>query len=248
MSLSDDFLATLAGATVAGLIGLVTLLIQQRLESRRRLDEEFLAPAFSYIMALPTECPWTVIPEPVWASLDSYHWLKIPVRYRLPLRDMSVRLDAYSKSNSRYATFMGETGWASFGGSVRTALSQYVTGDGTSILAKSVGLESGALLQIQWIVVGIVPYILLNPDDSARAWEQLIGKGPNLLYWAEQVVRAIQKTDPPALQKLFEAVVSNPDSLKARELVREVHKSFGEVSKQAGNIKQLLATRLKVRV
>jgi hypothetical protein len=247
MSLSDDFLATLAGATVAGVIGFITLLIQQRLDSRTRVDEELLAPAFSYVMALPSGCPWSTLPDPVWASLDSYRWLKIPTRYRIPLREMSARLDAYSKSYARYGEFMTEIGWASFATPVRSSLFQYVTSDGASISARSVGLETGAILQVQWVVAGIVPYVLMNPRDPETAWDQLINTGPKLFYWAEQLIQTLRKSDPVALQKLFEAVTSSPDTLKARTLIADVSATFGRVADQAKVVSALLSERLGVR-
>ncbi len=210
----DNFPATLAGAAVAGGIGLATLYTQQQLDNRRRLNEEILAPAFNYVASLPTECPWSDLAEPEWSKLDSYHWLRIPSRYRLPLREMSNRLAAYGRAHAPYSEFMGETGWESFSGAVRSALPVCLVGDGSALKARSVGIDSGATIQVQLILVGVVPYVLTNPTNSDRAWDLLDKAGPSSFYWAKQVTQSLRKTDPPALQRLFDAISSNSNAPK----------------------------------
>lgn len=242
----DDFLATLVGATVAGVVGLATLLIQQRLDSRRRLNEEYLAPAFSYVMGLPRECPWGSLADPEWSKLDSYHWLRIPAKYRLPLREMSARLEAYGQAYSHYFEFMGEKGWPSFAESVRSSLSKYLSADGTAITARGIGIDSGATLQVQWIVVGVAPYVLTNPGNPDRAWSELETVGPSPFYWAKQMTQSLRKADPSALQKLFESITGSLEAATGRLVAESLRESYGKVTEQAQIVRKLLARRLNL--
>ena len=172
MTLTDDFLATLAGAAVAGVIGLVTLLTQQWLADRRQLNEQILAPAFNYVLSLPNSWPWEGLSEPDWSKIDSYHWLKVRAKFRFPLVELSARLEAHSKAYQRYSEFMLETGQASFSKSICEGLSKYVNPQDSSISAQSIGIEGRAIIELRLVVWGLIPDVLTNHDNPRPGVER----------------------------------------------------------------------------
>jgi hypothetical protein len=147
----------------------------------------------------------------------------------------------------RYFEFMGEIGWASFNGSFRAVLSANLAADGSAINARAVGIDLGGYLQLQQIVVGVVPYVLTNPGSPTSAWEQLTRVGPAEYYWAKQLVQGLQKTDPPALQRLFEGISGNPDAPKARVTAMALAEAHAKVLGRGQLVRRSLASRLRVK-
>ncbi len=247
MTVVDDFLATATGAAAAGVIGLATLLIQQSLDRRRKQDEEILGPAFSFVMGIPEHPTWTGIGEPPWAGLDSYHWLRVPKRYRRPLSEMSKRLQEYGGVWGRYFQFSGGTANKRIVASTREGLAGYATDDGSTVLAERLGIEGGAVIVVAWIATGILPYVVMNPGAADRAWDQLLKEGPDSLYWSKQIVEALRTRDPATLQRVFDGISQIPEISTAREIVNAFRESHRKLLEQAKIVRTVLATRLGVR-
>jgi hypothetical protein len=245
--LSDTFVATVVGAAIAGSIGILTLFVQQELERLRRLNEDVLGPALNYVLSLPTVCPLVGLTDPLWMDLDSYHWLRIPTRFRLPMGVLSTSLAAYRAAWTRYFDFMGSGATVSFQASVQSAVKPYLSNDVTAIRAADLGLEGGAVIQVQWIVSGVVPYISVDSTNPARAWEQLEVENLSSFYWTRQVVSALKKKDPATLSRLFEAVAGNPELVRAREMVLAMRSSYVPVVAQRNVLRGLLGSRLGLR-
>lgn len=214
---------------------------------REKQNEEILGPAFSYVMGISEHSTWTGIGEPPWAALDSYNWLRVPELYRLCLTEMSKRLKQYGEEWGRYFRFTGETAQKTLLDATRESLSGYTTDDGGSILAGRLGVEGGAVIMIQWISTGVFPYIMMNPGNSARAWEQLLKEGPDSLYWTKLIVQALRIKDPAALQRLFNEITQIPEAAKARDIVNAFRNSHRKVYEQALVVRKVLAKRLGVR-
>ncbi len=243
----DVLLATVTGAAIAGVVGIATLLFGQWLADRRLLNDGVLAPAFNYVAELPRNWPWVGLGEPVWRELDRFRWLKIPAKFRRQFSELGTRIDAHAKLAARYWEFMRTNGDESFAASVRRALSKIVSADGSSIRGRGIGLDQDVTIQVQDIVNGVVPFVLMNPKAQARAWEQLDAVGPASYYWAKEAIRGLQDTDRPSLTILFDAVENNPDAVGARPLVQSTYESFGLVVQQANVVRDSLAARLRLK-
>lgn len=247
MSTVDEFLATVAGAAVAGMVGLITLLTQQYLERRHKQSEEILGPAFSYVMGIPEHPTWSGIGEAPWGGIDSYHWLRVPARHRQTLSEMSKRLGQYGVEWGHYFQFTGGPAHKSIVEATRKGLAGYTTEDGAAVLTERLGIEGGAVIDINWIAVAVLPYVVMNPSAPDRAWDQLLKEGPDTSYWAKQVIQSLQTRDPPALYRLFDEVAQIPETAKARDLVKVFREAQQKVYEQALVVRGLLAKRLGVR-
>jgi hypothetical protein len=242
----DTFLATILGAAVAGVVGLVTLLIQQYLQDRQKLDLEVLVPAFNYVDSVPPELGWDLVVDPPWRQLDSYNWRRIPRRYRVQLRELSRRVEEYGKVYHPYAYYLLTNGNAAFGESVKASLVTYLTQDGSSVVGDKIGVENGAVIQISWIVNGVLPRVLTNPKDSVKAWDQVITAGPGSAGWAGIVTRNLRERDPAALARLFEEIQRNPQAKNARALAAALSEPYTRVVEQAVLVRKSLARRLGI--
>jgi hypothetical protein len=199
------------------------------------------------VLELPKRWPWEGLQKPGWSEIDPYHWSKVPAAFRKPLRELASRIEAHSKLFWRYNEFMLESGQGSMGASIRAALSNYFVADANAVSARALGMEGGAVIQLQWIVWGAVPYVLMNPKDSDRAWGQLCSADSAGANWASQVIQALRRTDPATLPRLFDAIERDPSATKARELVRSLHESYGRVVEQATIVRGVLSRRLRIR-
>lgn len=243
---SDEFLATLAGAAVAGLVGLVTLLIQQSLADRRQLREEVLGPALDFVTNLSGRSPWTSIPEPPWAALDTYHWLRIPTKYRREFKEIGKRLATHNTVQARYFEFMTETGHASFVVAFRNALAPFMGEDQASVRANAIGVDSSATIEIRLVVDQIVPYVLVSLGKPADAWSQLLASDNSALHWARALIEGLKKTDPVRLEMLFRNITNDERAVKGRELALSTWNAFVEVSDLSQPARTVLARALHV--
>lgn len=241
---TDDFLATIAGAAIAGVIGFLTVLAQQGLERRRRLNDEVLGPAFTYVSELSNRWAWGGLEEPPWVGIDRYRWLRTPRRFRAPLDDLVARLNTYGRAYARYFEYMGEKGWQVFGAAIRKVLEPYLEPGGFALTARAVGIDSTATIQVQSLAAAIVPHVLLHPSDPTAAWQELEVDRHDTVYWANQLVRAARPINPALLQKLFESVDGCPIADEARGRVRPVLEAFRNVLVAANAAKDLLSRRL----
>ena len=233
-----------SGAAIAGLVGVTVVLFQQWYADRRRFETDTLAPAYSYVSSMPKDCPWENLPVPPWKELDPYSWQKIPTKYRESFQRLAVQRDAYEAAYGRWFEFGGERGWASFDESLRSLFLPYSPDNGNTIIGRRIGLESNVTVPLHSLAYGSVPYVLLNIGGPDRAWDQLTNNSPGSMYWAKEAVRALRKSDPALLQKVFDAIVANPDSTKARTLLESMRDSYGKFAVTANSVKMVLANRL----
>lgn len=245
----DEFLTTVLGGAIAGGVGVVTLWYARRLADRERLDEETLRPVFNYVEGLPRVWPWTGGGSPPWKELDRYNWYKIPSKFRQQISELETLLDAHAKLTARWWDFKREKGDASFSASIKRALSGFVLDDGSTIRGRVIGIEQDVVVQVQGLVDGVVPLVLLNPKAEASAWEQLKAVGSDsYYYWEKRAIRALQETNRPTLTKLFDAIDNDPEAVTARPIAVSSYESFGLVVQQANVVRSALAARLGLKV
>ncbi len=243
--MEDDLWLTVLGGGIAGGIGILTFSFQQWRTDRRKLDEEALVPAFNYVNSLPNRWPWDYIQEPDWYQLDSYTWYKLPTKFRRELDKMRNELKTHNETCARWLNLIGGAVTVSFRESIEAALSRYVNGG--AIQGKKMGIESGATFEIERLVPGVLPYILLNPHDPDRAWDELGKIGGGTSYWASIVTEVLRKNDPSALKNLFGAITSNPNASECRRLAESALRTFQSVIQESMVARELLAKRLNIK-
>jgi hypothetical protein len=242
-----NFVATFSGAAAAGGVGLFTLYAQQRLKDRRKFERNTLRPVYSYVAGIPKDCPWQNLPDPPWKDIDPYSWQKIPAKLRGPLADLSKRVEVYGTTYARWFYFSSEGGSASFDQSVRPFLLQYSPDNGATISVRMMGVEAADAMSkvlLQGLVYWAVPYVLMNPTDPERAWEQLVAAGPATTYSTKELVRTLRTKDPATLRKVFDAILATPDSAKAKIYVEAMSAAYASVEERARGIRGKLARRL----
>ena len=240
----DEFLATILGGAIAGGVGIVTAWYVQHLADCRRLNQETLEPAFNYVHGLPDEWPWLYLGERVWKQFERHRWYSIPVQVRRELGELDRRMDMHAGLCQPYWEMMRVRGDDSFGASVRRALSKLVQPDGQSIRGPSVGIDQNVVVQVQDLVNGVVPLVLMYPTAQADAWKLLDAVGPSSYYWAKKAIHGLQTVDPSTLTILFDAIVMDPSGPEARPLAQSVYEAFERVVEQANLVRDDLARRL----
>lgn len=243
----DEVLTTVLGGAIAGGVGIVTAWYVQRLADNRRLNEETLEPAFNFVHGLPAAWPWLYLGDPVWRQFERHRWYRIPVKLRQELSELEERMGLHAKLCEPYWEMMRVKGDESFGTSVRRALSKLVQTDGQSIRGPSVGVAQNVVVQVQDLVNGVVPVVLMYPTSQADAWKLLDAVGPGSYYWAKQAVHGLHRVDPSTLTMLFDAIASDPSSSTARPLVQSVYEAFEKVLEQAKLVREDLGPRLHLR-
>jgi hypothetical protein len=243
----DEFLTILLGGAIAGGVGIVTTWYGQRLADKRRLNEETLEPTFNYVHGLPAMWPWLSLGEPVWKQFERHRWYRIPVGVRRELRELEVRIDQHAKLIQRYWELLRVSGDQSFGTSARRALSGLLSPDNQSVRGQAVGVDPQVTIQVQDLVNGVVPFVLMCPAAEAEAWKLLDSVGSDRYYWAKQAIRGLQKVDPSTLTKLFEAIVTDPSESVALPIVQSAYEAFGRVVQQANLVRYDLAPRLGLK-
>jgi hypothetical protein len=240
----NEFLTTLLGGALAGGVGIVTAWYAQRLSNQRRLNEETLEPAFNYVHGLAANWPWLYLGNPVWREFERHRWYRIPVNVRHELIELDTRIDLHGELCKPYWELMRVKGDASFAASVRSTLAKLVQTDGQSIRGPSVGVEQNVVVQVQDLVNGVVPVVLMHPTSQADAWKLLDALGSGSYYWVKQAIRGLQKVDPSTLTKLYDAIVNDPTTPVVRPLVQQIYEAFSRVLEQAKTVREDLGPRL----
>jgi len=243
MTAVSDFLATVVGAVISGLVGVAIVLFQRWYKDRRKFEVTVLAPAYTYVANLPEDCPWLNQQNPPWDAFDAYQTQKIPSKSRVPFQELSTLLAAYSAIYNRWSAFaMSGGGWTGFAGSVQSVL-PYLSDDKMVVILQPKGSDAKVTHDVMTVTSGLVPYVLSNEGDPDRAW-QLLDAGPSTVYPSRQVVRILRASDPGVLQKVFDAGLQNTNAPKAQALLEEMRASYARVNEEADNLRSLLRRRL----
>jgi hypothetical protein len=239
--LSNAFWEALAIGVGAG-VGLAAIFVPPTLEHRRRLNSEILEPTFNHVLDRSKHSAWEGGAEPIQSKFEPAQWLRIPLKYRGPLDELSDLTARYATDWGSYVEYMGRIGW--FGESVRKGLANYVTSDGSLVRTDSMGIEGGGMPQVQTVAAGLAPYVLLNPTDTAAVCNGLHASHSGYSYWANVIVAQLEKSDPRALDATLSEMRREPGFDRARELATSVDVAHNHMLRQSSLVLFLLSKRL----
>lgn len=245
MYISAEVWATIVGALIAGLIGILTLFVAQEIQGRRELNEAILGPAFDSLLPVPKRWPWRGPLELPWEEIPPHRWLAVPRKYRVPLNGLAQSAKRYNDALGNYFQFMGSGGWDAYKNDVRSAMQKYIVSGG-SLNPISLGIGTSPL-DVQPIAAGLAPAILLSPNDPGQVCKTLRESPSDITYWARELAEALRTKDPPTLSAICDAIAHDPLSARAGELVKEVESEYKQVVAKAAACKILLASRLGVK-
>jgi hypothetical protein len=243
MTAVSDFLATVVGAAISGLVGVGIVLFQRWYKDRRKFEVRVLAPAYTYVVTLPDDCPWLNLPPPPWETFDAYATQKIPPKFRVSFKELSMRCAEYFATYNRWSEFATSAGgWTRFAESVQGVL-PYLSDDKMTVVLRPKGSDVRIMPSLHAVTSGLVPYVLANPSDPERAW-RLLDAGPDQVYPSIQVVRVLRAEDPAVLRTVFDAILKTTDAPKATKLVESMRDSYARVAEEKRALRTRLATRL----
>ncbi len=242
----DEFVATITGASVAGAIGILTLIVQQHLDTRRKENEELLAPVLNYVLKLPESSPFEGLAEFPWDQQEPYRRLKLSARYGRPIRKLSNNLRTRAESFGAYQRFMSGERGERIEGSFESGLTKYIDLDGHVIDFRRMGVVDAGRVEARWVFQAIFPYMVKNMGHLDGAWREVTTSTNPSLYWTRILLSWLQANDTDALERLASYVLSEEALGEVKPLLERMLHDHESVLAQMELVRKLLERRLGI--
>src|SRR6266571_3086358 len=206
--MADDFTATVEGALIAGIVGLVVVYVQQRWQRRQLMNDTTLAPMFDYAKEVAESDPDSLFGEDPWEKVTAHERLAVSRKVRKSIERLSEHIQDFNKTRWDFNTFYYELVQPELLGPFTLALSKYLDGQGRFPL-KYLGMLGGGSQDPKTLFWVIYPFAVRNGSDPSSAWKEMDASRGAHNPLAAETMLFLLVDDPSVPLKIHEMIVGH---------------------------------------
>ncbi len=202
----DDFLATVVGAVIAGLVGLVAVFAQQWFAKRQWVWDHVLGPFYDFLVSTidnPNSKYWGTNP---WADVGWHDRMKVGRNLRTRIEDFGSAVAAVNNAETDFNNHLPwDTVRNRLKGEMKTLLGTFVNGD--FLMWERFGKEGGGYWQFDPFFEKFYRETVRNPKSPEAAMKATAAREPEALAL---VIDKLQGESPGTLEKVHAMFVADP--------------------------------------
>ena len=202
----DDFLATVVGAVIAGLVGLVAVFAQQWFAKRQWVWDHVLGPFYDFLISstdIPNTKYWGTNP---WDEVGWHDHMKVGRKLRTRIDDFGSAVAAFNNAETDFSNHLPwDTIRNRLKAQMKTLLGNFVNGD--YLMWDRFGKEGGGYWQFGPFYEALYRETVRNPKSPQAAMKATAAREPEV--WA-LVIETLQLQSPGTLEKVHAMFVADP--------------------------------------
>jgi hypothetical protein len=230
------------GAIIAGLVGLVTVWAQQRLQKRQWVKDNVLAPMYNFVVGL-TEHPNRWSGQNPWRGVAWSDRMKVPRRTAEAIKRFSDAWEDYRQADVEYSNYIEGDVREELLGGFTAALSKHLDSQGRLPMGPF-GETGGRAVEVTWLFDWAHRLLIRHMDDPDLAWKELEGVDDRQGARVGRIFRTLRHNHPETLDRIHSKLRSRGAVERAQKLLRVADDKQSVVVYEAQNLRRLLQRKL----
>ncbi len=240
----DELTATVLGAAIAGVIGVLAVFTQQWLVGRQWLWDNVLGPELDFSKAFTDETGRQTYAVYPWRDLPWHARVKVQRNLRDLFSELDDALDVFWKADTAFNNYLSGERQTELFAIMKARLRSFTNPDGENIAWSRVGADGGGTYPLTGLFQGSLRPIIRHWTSADDAWREAETEVVKTWSYGDQVIRAIRREDSTALVEIHKQFVNHPAVPRARELLAESDRRRDEAQEQALIVRRLLSHKL----
>ena len=244
--MADDFIATVSGAVIAGLVGLIAVYLQLRWQQGQWVNENILGPLYNFVSKIETPESEERLEENPWNKVGLYDRMKVPRKVREAVRSMAARLQDYQTANNNYTEYVYYVAKPACAPVSKEALKPLLAPNDT-IPLDLIGRLGGGGRSTDQIFDSIYRHLIRHSDNSEAAWREIETSMTPDAWFTAPFVKFLREKSPETLDKIHHVLTTHPQSEGAKQLLIVADQKRSDLLGDADSLRRLLERRSNVR-